>query len=215
MIAPPERSPERDAAIIAALAHVPEMGWTRRALRAGLSDIGASPEDADLLFPGGASDMVEAFFDLADRRMEAAAAKVDLAARRLPERVRALIALRLLESRPHKEAARRALALMASPRHAGLAARALARTVDAIWHAAGDRAADFSWYTKRGILASVYAATVLFWLGDDSEDDAATLAFLDRRLAGVAGIGRLRRRASACAQRFLPAGEAEPAEPAT
>ena len=29
---------------------------------------------------------------------------------------------------------------------------------------------------------------------DDSDDDAATLAFLDRRLAGVAGIGKLRRR---------------------
>lgn len=207
MIAPPESSPERDAAITAALAHVPEAGWTSRALRAGLADIGVSPDDAELLFPGGAADMVEAFSDLADRRMEAAAAKLDLAGRRLPERVRALIAVRLIESRPHKEAVRRALALMALPRHAGVAARSLARTVDAIWHAAGDRAADFSWYTKRGILAGVYGTTVLFWLGDDSEDDAATLAFLDRRLAGVAGIGRLRRRAATCAQRFRPASD--------
>ena len=67
--------------------------------------------------------------------------------------------------------------------------------MDAIWHAAGDRSADFSWYTKRAILAAVYSATVLYWLRDTSEDDAATLAFLDRRLAGVGRIGRLRRRA--------------------
>ena len=74
---PPERSAERDAAIAAMLPHVPFDGWTRRALRMGLADIAASPEDAELLFPGGAPDMIEAFCDWADRRMEAAAASLD------------------------------------------------------------------------------------------------------------------------------------------
>ena len=119
----------------------------------------------------------------------------------LPERVRAVIALRLAQNRPHKEAVRRAVAVLALPRHAGSAAACTARTVDAIWHAAGDRSADFSWYTKRAILAAVYAATLLFWLRDSSEDDAATLAFLDRRMAGIAWTHRLRRRAEATLHR--------------
>ncbi len=38
MMAPPERLPERDAAIEAMLPHVPFDGWTKRALRAGSSD---------------------------------------------------------------------------------------------------------------------------------------------------------------------------------
>jgi ubiquinone biosynthesis protein COQ9 len=80
-----------------------------------------------------------------------------------------------------------------------------ARTVDAIWHAAGDRSTDFSWYTKRAILGAVWAATLLYWLRDTSEDDAATLAFLDRRLAGVARFGSLRRRAEAAISRLRPA----------
>ncbi len=67
--------------------------------------------------------------------------------------------------------------------------------MDAIWHLAGDRSADWSWYTKRAILAGVYGATLLYWLRDDSEDDEATLAFLDRRLAGVGRIGKC---AAAC-----------------
>jgi ubiquinone biosynthesis protein COQ9 len=71
-----------------------------------------------------------------------------------------------------------------------------ARTVDSIWHAAGDRSADFSWYTKRAILASVYGTTLLYWLRDMSEDDEDTLAFLDRRLAGVGRIGKARARIS-------------------
>jgi ubiquinone biosynthesis protein COQ9 len=194
MIAPPERSPERDAAIDALLPNVPFDGWTARALRAGLRAIGQPEADAELLFRGGAADMVEAYCDLADRRMEEAAAGLDLAAMRLPERVRAVLALRLRQNRGHKEAVRRAVGLLAVPRHAGLAARCTARTVDAVWYAVGDRAADFSWYTKRAILASIYTATVLFWIRDQSEDDAATLAFLDRRLAELGRITRLRRR---------------------
>lgn len=201
---PPERSAERDAAIAAMLPHVPFDGWTRRSLRMGLTDISVSPDDAELLFPGGTADMIEASCDWADRRMEAAAATLDPALR-LHQRVRAVIALRLKQNRPHKEAIRRALALLALPRNARLAAACTARTVDAIWHAAGDQSADFSWYTKRAILAAVYATTVLFWLRDAGEDDAATLGFLDRRLAGVGRIGTLRRRAETALGRFRPA----------
>ena len=111
-----ERSAERDAAIAAMLPHVPFDGWTRRALRAGLADIGMAREDAEQLFPGGAADMIEAFCDLADRRMEEGAAALD-PAMRLHQRVRAVIALRLEQNRPHKEAIRRALALLALPGH--------------------------------------------------------------------------------------------------
>jgi len=198
----PERSAERYAAIEAMLPHVPFDGWTFAAVRRGLADIGAEPEDAALLFPGGAADMIEAFCDWADRRMEGGAAALD-PGQRLHERVRAVVALRVEQNRPFKEAIRRAMGVLALPGHARLAAVCTARTVDAIWHAAGDRAADFSWYTKRAILAGVYGATVLFWLRDSSEDDAATLAFLDRRLAGVGRIGSVRRRVAAIADQKL------------
>lgn len=205
MMQPPERLPERDAAIAAMLPHVPFDGWTRRALRQGLADIGAPLDDAELLFPGGAGDMVSCFCDLADRQMGAGAAAMDWTDLRLPQRVRAVIALRLEQNRPHKEAIRRALAVLALRGGAGTAAGCTARTVDAIWHAAGDTSADFSWYTKRAILASVYTTTLLFWLRDASDDDGETLAFLDRRLAAVGGIGKLRRRAEAALNRCMPA----------
>jgi len=190
----PERSAERDAAIDALLPNVAFDGWTSRALRRALVAIGEEPEDAVLLFPDGAAGMIEAYCDLADRRMEAGAAAIDMTEMRLPARVRAVIALRLAQNRPHKEAVRRALSVLALPGNVRTGLACTARTVDAIWHAAGDRSADFSWYTKRAILTGVYVATLLFWLRDSSEDDADTLAFLDRRLAGVGRIGRMRRR---------------------
>jgi ubiquinone biosynthesis protein COQ9 len=214
MMTPPERSAERDAAIDAVLGRVPAQGWTTSALRSALRDIGAEPDDAELLFPGGATDLIEAFIDLTDRRMEADAAAAPMEGLRVPERVRAVIALRLARNRPHKEAVRRAVAVFAWPTNAAVAARCAGRTLDAIWHAAGDRAADFSWYTKRASLAVVYAATVLYWLRDDSEDDAATLAFLDRRLEAVGRIGRLRRSAEERLRRFRPGADAPEADQA-
>jgi ubiquinone biosynthesis protein COQ9 len=203
MIAPPERLPERDAAIDAMLPNVPFDGWTVRSLRAGLASAGMQEDEATILFPGGAADMIAVFCDLADRRMTEAA--VGLTETKATARVRELIALRLEMNRPYKEAIRRAMAVLALPGNARTSAAIMARTVDAIWHAAGDRSANFSWYTKRALLTAVYGATVLFWLHDTSDDDAATRAFIERRLRGVGRLLRARGRASSLLGRLRPA----------
>ena len=186
MSAAETRQAARFAAIEAALPFIAEMGWSGAALRAG------GGEAADLLFPGGAAEMVETYIAFADQRMVESARPM-LDNQRLSQRVRTLIATRLSQAEPERAAVRRAASVLALPGNAGAAARSLARTVDTIWHAAGDSSVDFSWYTKRAILASVYGATLLFWLNEGTDTEAA-LAFLDRRLAGVARIGKLRRR---------------------
>jgi len=186
---------EPTAEIIDALVmNVPFDGWTQSALRNALAGLGLDPADAPLIFPGGAAEMIEAFCTLCDQRMEQAAEAAELAAYRLPARVRAVIALRFEQNRGNKTAIRRAMAWLSLPQNLGLAARLTAATIDAIWHAAGDVSADISWYTKRGILAGVYTTTLLYWLRDTSDEDKDTLRFLDRRLADVARIGKIRRR---------------------
>jgi ubiquinone biosynthesis protein COQ9 len=121
---------------------------------------------------------------------------------RIAERVALAIATRLEILAPWREAVRRALAVLALPQHAPLGLRLLYQTVDAIWYAAGDRATDFSFYTKRSTLAAIYAATLLYWLGDSSPDFADTRAFLDRRLAGAASIGKARKRFETAIERL-------------
>ncbi len=91
---------------------------------------------------------------------------------------------------PHREAVRRALALLTLPHNLPLSLKLLYDTVDAMWYAAGDTATDFNFYTKRGLLAGVYAATTLYWLDDRSPGAADTHAFLDRRLGDVMAIPR-------------------------
>ncbi|MDO9503123.1 COQ9 family protein [Falsiroseomonas sp.] len=190
-----ERSEERDQAIKAALPHVPALGWTRAALSAGLADLGRDPLEQDWLFPRGPVEAIEAWCDLADREMEAQAVAEDLASLKIPRRIRRVVLIRLEQAAPDREAVRRALALQSLPWNLASAARTVARTADAMWAAAGDTSADFSWYTRRATLAAVYGATLAFWLQDDSEDYAATRGFLDRRLAGLARFQRMKRKA--------------------
>jgi ubiquinone biosynthesis protein COQ9 len=191
-----ERSPERDAALRAALPHVATLGWTMAALGAGLADLGQDPEEAGWLFPRGPIEAVEAWCDLADREMEEAARAEDLLSLRIPDRIRRVITLRLEQAEPHREAVRRALALQSLPWNVVSAMRTVARTADAMWAAAGDTSADFSWYTRRATISGVYGATLAFWLTDHEPGFPATRAFLDRRLAGLARLqGRGRRAA--------------------
>ena len=107
--------------------------------------------------------------------------------------MRTLLVTRFTQAEAQRDAVRRAAALLALPGNALLAARCTARTVDAIWFAAGDTSADFSWYTKRALLAGVYSSTLLYWLSPGATPEG-TQAFIDRRLAGVARIGKLRAR---------------------
>ncbi len=184
------RTPERDAALDRLLAAGlgPET-WRLASLRDHVDP------DADLLFPGGPVEMIEAWFDLGDRRLVAWADQAHVGEiPSLSSRVRALVLERVALCTSHVPQTRRALAILALPGHGVVATRSLARTVDTIWRAAGDRSADFSWYTKRASLGTIHAATMLYAIGEGRTDEEVA-AFLDRRLARAAAAGRRRRRA--------------------
>ena len=187
-----ERSEARDRAVRAMLPVAADEGWTWNTIRAGLAASGEDPALAESHFPGGPAGAVAAWADLADREMEAAAAAADMAALRTPGRIRRVAELRLAAAAPHKRALRRAVSLLALPWNAGVALQTTARTASAMWYAAGDKSADFSWYTRRASLGAIYAATLAYWLRDDDQDTGGAMAFFDRRLADLARLQRRR-----------------------
>ncbi|MEZ5667388.1 MAG: COQ9 family protein [Alphaproteobacteria bacterium] len=194
---------DRDALVEAMLPHVPFDGWTPGCARRAAADAGLEPEDAGRLFPAGPIDIVAHYCDLADRRMLVALAERDLPSLRVRDRIATAVRVRLEAHAGERVAIRRAIAVTAMPPHAAAAARALYRTVDAIWRVAGDTATDFSFYTKRGLLAWVYTSTLLYWLDDESEGQADSWAFLDRRIGEVLQIPKIRGRVER-AFRFAP-----------
>jgi ubiquinone biosynthesis protein COQ9 len=185
----------------AALPHVPFDGWTLAVLSQGAEDAGYDPALALNAFPGGVIEAIEFHAALADRAMVEAMEEAGPELR-TRERVALAIRSRLEANARHKEAIRRALTILALPTNAPIALRSLWRTVDAIWYGAGDKAVDFNFYTKRGLLAGVYTATLLHWLNDRSEGSEATWRFLERRIDDVMRAPRLLGEIGKIFQRF-------------
>jgi ubiquinone biosynthesis protein COQ9 len=180
----------RDRILAEALPRIPELGFSDAALKAAAEQAGVSKRETMDAFPKGAESLAEAFSLWADARMTERMASDT--ATRIRDRVTNAVRARIEALAPHKEAARRAASFLALPQHAALGARLMAKSVDAMWRAAGDRSSDFSYYTKRAMLGGVYGATFLYWLSDTSENGKATWAFLDDRIGNVMQIEKFR-----------------------
>ncbi|WP_321397331.1 COQ9 family protein [Emcibacter sp.] len=172
----------------AALAHVPFDGWTGLTLRQAARDIGIDYGLARLAFPDAPGDMIDALAKHCDEEMSSAAKLLEMDKMKVRDKITTLIRLRLEVELPHKEAARRALTWLMLPQNQPLAVKLLNRTVDLMWRLTGDTSTDFNYYTKRLTLAGVYSSCILYWLGDESEKQTDTSAFIGRRIGDVMKI---------------------------
>ena len=174
----------RAALVAAALPHVPFDGWSAETVAAAIADSGVDAGLARLAIPRGALDLALAAHRDGDARMVARAAASDLQSMRIRDKIATLVRFRI-EAVGDVEVLRKGLTFFSMPPHASEGAAALWATADLIWRTIGDTSDDLNWYSKRAILSGVYSATVLYWVGDDSDDHAATWAFLDRRIENV------------------------------
>jgi ubiquinone biosynthesis protein COQ9 len=160
-------------------------GWNDAALAAAAQAAGVDPAAARLALPGGTMDMIAAWIDSVDARMEQAFDREVLAQMPIRERIRALVWFRLEAVTGLEEALRRAVAIQALPQNLARTAKLGWSSADKMWRLAGDTSTDYNHYSKRAILAGIYAATLAVFVGDESEGKAETRAFLDRRIDGV------------------------------
>ena len=170
--------------LAAALPHVAFDGWSETSLRAACQDLSITRQMAALACPRGAIDLAIRFHHDGDEAMQVVLQKTDINAMKIREKITFSVRARLDAIRD-KEAVRRGATLMALPQHAAEGAGLVWGTCDRIWAAIGDSSADVNWYTKRLTLSSVYSATVLYWLGDNSPNHQDTWTFLDRRIENV------------------------------
>ena len=167
-------------------------GWTDEALAMAAGELDVPAARARLAFPGGAPQMIDAWFDSIDVVMLHAFPPERIGAMKIRERIRELVLFRLVGMLPQREALRRATAILAQPQNLGLAAKLAWRAADRMWRVAGDKATDFNHYTKRAILTGVYGSTTLVYLDDNSDDLADTRAFLNRRIDDVMNFEKVK-----------------------
>ncbi|KZY43616.1 ubiquinone biosynthesis protein [Roseovarius sp. HI0049] len=179
----------------AAKPHVPFDGWSDATYRAAVKEAGVAPGLARAVCPRGAVDLALAYHEQGDMEMVRRIEETDMSEMRFRDKVALAVRLRL-EACEDKELVRRGMTLFSLPHHAMDGAQAVWRTCDRIWTALGDTSDDVNWYTKRATLSGVYGSTVLYWLGDESEDHARTWEFLDRRIGDVMQFEKVKAQAA-------------------
>ena len=179
-------------------------GWSDAALTSASEAAGVDPAVARLAFPGGAIDMIAGWIDSVDAAMEKAFDREVLAQMPIRERIRALVWFRLEAVMGLEEALRRAVAIQALPQNLARTARLGWSSADKMWRLAGDTSTDYNHYSKRAILAGIYAATLAVFVGDESEGKAETRAFLDRRIEGVMKFEKAKAKWLGKRERFDP-----------
>lgn len=187
MVLPPDPTLDelRDALAPLVAANAAFDGWNARAVDAAADTLGVDRPVAQLAFADGPVAMIDAWFASIDAAMTERQPGEKLAAMKIRERITALVEARLEQLAPNREALRRTMALLAMPQNLRRAAELGWRAADAMWRAAGDTATDYNHYTKRAILAGVYAATTTVFVNDESDGWADTRAFLGRRIDGI------------------------------
>jgi ubiquinone biosynthesis protein COQ9 len=183
---------DRDKLVDAVMPHVQFDGWSDAAFKAGAADAGIDLARALNAFPGGMAEVLAYNHRRHDQAMIDQCALEAAAGGRMRDRITRAVRLRLELASPQREAVRAGLSFLMLPENGALGPKLLYGTVDAIWLAVGDKSTDFSFYTKRAILAAVYSATLLYWLNDKSDGHAATWAFLDRRIDEVMKIPQVK-----------------------
>ncbi|KAK2044268.1 rpsU-divergently transcribed protein [Colletotrichum somersetense] len=182
--------PHEQIILSAAYKHVPEHGFSYKALALGAKDTGYLDISTSVLAEGPFSLIRH---HLVGSREGLAVKSKDMFGERsqfdIGEKVERLTWERLLENATIIDRWQEALAIMAQPSYAPASIKELAKLVDEIWFLSGDASVDASWYTKRTSLSMIYVSSELFMTNDKSAGFRDTKDFLHRRLNEVKEAG--------------------------
>lgn len=175
------------------LVRAAEDGWTSQVLLRAGEDAGVSEIGVWALFPDKAKGALDTWNRMLDLEMQDKVNALDLGAMKIRERIFWCVRTRLTLMIPHKSAAQKAFRFLLMPTHAAAVPPMIYESVHLMWCLAGDKSADYNFYTKRALLSGVYIASALFWLKDTSPEHHKTWTFLEKRIANVLSIQKLKK----------------------
>ena len=144
------------------------------------------------IFPRGVRDLILAHSATIDSEMLTSASRLALLDMPIRQRISTLVMLRIQAMSSHRKAVSHLIPLLYSPQYLSIGAETLYHSIDLMWRTAGDTSTDFNYYSKRSLLSAVYCSTILYWLTDNSPDYLQTQAFLERRIANVMSIQKIK-----------------------
>lgn len=174
----------RDRILETALQQAEASSWERLQLHAVAAELHLTLDEIRQEFRQK-DDLVEAWFDRADRAMLGAERGAGFPNRPLHERLHQVISRWLDALSAHRRLTREMLAYKLEPGHVHLQALGImriSRTVQWFREAACQDTTGLQRILDESVLTTVYLATFARWLIDDSENGRRSKAFLDTAL---------------------------------
>jgi len=167
-----------------ALAIAEETSWEQLRLHDIAMRLAISLDDIRQHYPQK-DDLVEAWFDRADRAMLKRAAAADMLSLSIRQRLYHIITSWLDALAEHRRLTRDMLFYKIEPGHIHLQVLGImriSRTVQWFREAAWMDTTHLRRILEESMLTGIYLSTFMYWLNDASPDQGATRQFLDRQL---------------------------------
>ncbi len=174
-----------------ALKLVPDVGWSEELIAMAGALAGISKDYAKLVFIGGVKDLIRLHVSNINIAMIQELEATDIANLGVSAKIKLALKTRFKIFAVHKQVLAKTVSYLALPWNMPLGVELGWQTVDFIWReVASDASHDFNFYTKRGLLYTVYMASIHFFLSDSSKNHRDTDDFIDRKIDNVLRFGK-------------------------
>lgn len=158
----------RRAMMAAVLKLAPNHGVDPATLTMAAVSINLDPALVPLVYAdandGGVGSFLEAFRLMIDESLRHEVLSTPaFGGYRTPEKVQECLVMRLSLLSPHRRVVDAAMSYYATPTRFVKGQKALLAVADTIWHLCGDTSLDWNYYSKRILLAYVFATTLKKW----------------------------------------------------
>tara|TARA_B100000575_G_C23059322_1_gene609857 strand:- start:70 stop:699 length:630 start_codon:yes stop_codon:yes gene_type:complete len=149
-------------------AHVVKDGWTKNILKKTLNK-NVNNSDLIYLFPNGYRDLLELSLSELNKSLENKISKINIINLSISKRIKKILLVRLEILNKEKNFFKKTFYHLILPQNSKIMKKNLYQSVDNMWYLAGDNSTDFSFYTKRLILAAIYTNALFIFFNNNIE----------------------------------------------
>ncbi len=172
--------------------YVRKNGWTKNLLKK-LINSKIKSYDLGYLFPNGYSDLLSLALNEINKSLENKISKINIINFSISKRMKKILQTRLEILDADKIFYRKTFNHLLLPNKSKLMKRNLYKSVDKMWYLAGDNSTDFSFYTKRLILAAIYTNALFVFFNKDIKEASINI---DKNLEKISKIPKIKERFS-------------------
>ena len=164
---------------------VPKFGWSRETLLHCAKKQKISTPNLALMFPSFEYDVLKYLIAQNNSLVEKNYNSFNNSRLKTRDKIKTIMELKFDSNSYLKDALPEMLKFLLRPGNIFMSIKMLHQNSDFIWKLAGDKSNDFNYYSKRGLLSTVYLATLIYWLNDKSNKGIGTKNFISKSVDGI------------------------------